>query len=166
VSGDLSDFVSTLKMQRQMLCFPLGDSLPVALHIFGFRPGQDVLVSFEHERLEIRPRNTPREIQAKLQAGAAELRRFQARMQALLKELPAVSEDELAESETVESELLGTLECLINDDLGPAIQKLESVASLKVESSSEPKQGSKSRRLRPSGPRRRKRLSNVKRPAS
>ena len=60
-----------------------------------------------------------------------ELRAFREKMRGLLEALPRVTDEELESGETPEGELLGTLECLISDDLDPAIRKLQGVERLK-----------------------------------
>lgn len=123
MSDDLSEFRSRLKKQGSMLCLPLGQSLSTALKRYGLVPDQEVVVRFRRERMEIRPRNTPEEIREKLKGAAEELRSLRERVQGWTQELPAEApEDE----DTLEDELLGMLECLLSDDLEPAIRKLES----------------------------------------
>jgi len=58
VGSEISEFKSKLKKQGYMLCFPLGASLPMALKAFGFVLGQDVVVRFRYDRLEILPRSS------------------------------------------------------------------------------------------------------------
>lgn len=128
MSRDISEFKSKLTKQGYSLCLPLGASLPAALKAFGFAVGQDVVVRFRYDRLEILPRSSPELLREKLLTHAEDVRSLKERMQAYMKELPEVSDEELEEDETLEAELLGLLECLVADDLDPAIQKLESVA--------------------------------------
>lgn len=137
--GDISEFKSKLKKQGFMLCFPLGASLPTALKAFGFVLDQDVVVRFRYDRLEILPRSSPELLRDKLLAHADDVRDLKERMQAYMKELPQVSDEELEEEETLEAELLGMLECLVADDLDPALEKLESVASFGPPAAARPK---------------------------
>jgi len=118
-----------------MLCLPLGRSLGTALERYGLAPDQEVVVRFRPERLEIRPRNTPEEIRQKLRAAAEELKSLRERVQGWARELPEVPDESLENEETLEGELLGLLECLLGDDLEPAIRKLESVDKLGPEGS-------------------------------
>jgi hypothetical protein len=134
MSADLSEFRSRLKKQGTMLCLPLGKSLSTALKRYGLVPEQEVVVRFRRERMEIRPRNTPEEIREKLKGAAEELRSLRERVQGWSQELPAVSDEALEDEETLEGELLGMLECLLSDDLEPAIRKLESADELGPES--------------------------------
>jgi hypothetical protein len=128
--ADLAEFKSKVSKQGTMLCFPLGKSLGIALKRFGFAPGQAVLVRFDQERLEILPMSSPEVVRDKLKQAAGELRAFRERMRNLVKELPSGSDEELEEDGTLEGELLGMLECLLSDDLEPALRKLESVDEL------------------------------------
>jgi hypothetical protein len=136
--ADLLEFESTLKRQGSVLCLPVGKSLELALRRHGFQSGQSVILRFAVERLEIRPRNTPEEIRDKLLSAAEEIRSFKARMLAFARDLPQVSDEELEEAENLEGELLGMLECLVADDLDPAIAKLESVTRLGPPPADEP----------------------------
>jgi len=135
---DLQEFESMLKRQGSVLCLPVGRSLDLALRRHGFEPGQSVILRFALERLEIRPRNTTEEIRDKLLSAAEEIKSFKARMLAFARDLPPVSDEEPEEAETLEGDLLGMLECLVADDLEPAIAKLESVTRLGPSPSSEP----------------------------
>lgn len=130
MDAELFEFAARLKKQGTTLCVPLGKSLGMALKRAGFRPDQEVTVRFGEERLEILPRDTPREIQGKLKLAGGELKAFRERMKSLATKLPAVSDDELEAEETLEGELLGMIECLISDDLDPAIHKLDTVDEL------------------------------------
>ena len=75
-------------------------------------------------------RNTSEEIRDKLLNAAKEIRAFKEKILALAKDLPQATDEELVEDETLEAELLGMLECLVADNLDPAIAKLESVMEL------------------------------------
>jgi hypothetical protein len=130
MADELAEFMSKVTRQGTMLCFPLGESLGVALKRFGFTLDQAVVVRFAEERLEIRPLSTPEGIRGKLREKAGELRAFREKIRGLANELPSVSDEELEEESTLEGELLGMLECLLSDDLDPAIQKLEGVDQL------------------------------------
>lgn len=136
---DLSEFASTLKQQGTTLCLPLGRTLGLALSRFGFQPGQEVVVRFAHEKLEVLPRGSSREVRRKLTRAAEELRAFAEGMRTLLQELPEVPDDEPEKADTWEAEVLGMLECLLADDLLPAIEKLESVESWGPEPAPRPK---------------------------
>lgn len=128
MSREISEFKSKLAKQGYNLCLPLGASLPTALKAFGFAVGQDVVVRFRYDRLEILPRSSPELLRDKLLGHVDDVKSLKERMLAYMKELPEVSDEELEEGETLESELMGMLECLVADDLDAAIQKLESVA--------------------------------------
>lgn len=132
MSVDVSEFQTRLKRQGFMLCFPLGKSLGAALQHFGFQADQEVVLRFGPERLEILPRTSTEAARDRMLSAAGELRSFRDRMQALASSFSDVTDEELEREETPEAELLGVLECLLADDLDPAIQKLESVAGLKL----------------------------------
>lgn len=129
MSTDLSEFTTTLEQEGMSLCLPLGGRLATALERFGFRPGQKVLVRFGQQRLQVLPCNTTQEVRDDLALAARELRQLAGRMRELLIRLPTVSDEQL-ENETLEGELQGLLECLLADDVGPAIRKLESADQL------------------------------------
>lgn len=126
--GEITEFKSKLRKQGYNLCLPLGSSLTMALKAFGYEPGQDVVVRFHYDRLEIFPRSSPELLRDKLLGHVDEMKRFKERIEAYRKELPEVPDEELKGEETLEAELQGLLECLVTDDLGPAIAKLKSVA--------------------------------------
>jgi hypothetical protein len=102
--NDSSELDSRLETQGTRLCLPLEEGLEVVLERFGFRADQEVVVRLTPDRLEIRPRNTPGEIQ--------------------------VPEEELGDEMTWAEEVRGMLECLLGDNLVPAIRKLETVDDL------------------------------------
>jgi hypothetical protein len=130
MNAELFEFASKLKKQGTTLSISLGQSLGIALKQAGFHPDQEVTVRFGLERLEILPRDTPEQIREKVKLGAVDLRAFRERMKGLAERLPAVSDEDLEAEESLEGELLGMLECLIADDLDPAIHKLETVDEL------------------------------------
>lgn len=147
MSRDISEFKSKLAKQGYSLCIPLGASLPTALKAFGFAVGQDVVVRFRYDRLEILPRSSPELLRDKLLGHVDDVKVLKERMLAYMKELPEISDEDLEEGETLESELMGMLECLVADDLDAAIQKLESVARFAPPAKPKPAAGRKSKRL-------------------
>lgn len=149
---DISEFKSKLTKQGYNLCLPLGASLPMALKAFGFVPGQDVVVRFRYDRLEILPSSSPELLRDKLLSHVDDVRLLKERMQAYMKELPEVSDEELEEEETLEAELMGLLECLVADDLDPALEKLESVARFGPPAASSPGTGRKGSPKKRNGP--------------
>ncbi|MFL6262048.1 MAG: hypothetical protein ACJ76Y_20315 [Thermoanaerobaculia bacterium] len=130
MAEDLTEFTTTVKKQGTMLCLPLGKTLGLALQRFGFAPDQPVVVRFSEQRLEIRPVGSLGSVREKMLRSVAELRAFREKMRALLESLPHVPDEALENGGSVEGEILGTLECLISDDLDPAIRKLRSVEKL------------------------------------
>lgn len=130
MTADPSEFTTTLERQGSALCLSLGETLTAVLERHGFRLGQEVLVRFGQERVQILLRGTVQEVRDELKAAGVELKRFEARMKELLDRLPAVSDEALEREESLEGELQGLLECLLADDLAPAIRKLESAAEV------------------------------------
>jgi hypothetical protein len=128
---DLTEFTTTVKKQGTMLCLPLGKTLGLALERFGFAPDQPVVVRFSAQRLEIRPVASLGSVRDRMLRSVDELRAFRDKMRGLLDSLPRVTDEQLESGDTPEGELLGTLECLISDDLDPAIRKLQSAERLK-----------------------------------
>ncbi|HEY3568584.1 MAG TPA: hypothetical protein VGP73_11685 [Thermoanaerobaculia bacterium] len=131
MSEDLTEFTTTVKKQGTMLCLPLGKTLGLALQRFGFAPDQPVVVRFSEQRLEIRPVASLESVRDRMLRSVNELRAFRDKMRGLLDSLPRVTDEELESGDTPEAEILGTLECLISDDLDPAIRKLQSAERLK-----------------------------------
>jgi hypothetical protein len=127
---DLTEFTTTVKKQGTMLCLPLGKTLGLALQRFGFAPDQPVVVRFSAQRLEIRPVASLGAVRERMLRSVDELRAFRDQMRGLLDCLPRVTDEQLESGGTPEGELLGTLECLISDDLDPASRKLQSVKTL------------------------------------
>ena len=131
MSEELTEFTTTVKKQGTMLCLPLGKTLGLALQRFGFVPDQPVVVRFSDQRLEIRPVASLGAVRDQMLRSVDELRAFREKMRGLLAALPHLTDEQLESGETPEGELLGTLECLISDDLDPAIRKLQSAERLK-----------------------------------
>jgi hypothetical protein len=127
---NLTELVSTVKTRGTTVCFRLGKPMAAALSRFGFEEGQEVVLRLGRERLEIRPRNRPEEVRAKLRLAAGELKELRDRIEAFTRDLPQSEDLELEDDESLEAELLGLLEVLVADDLDPAIAKLESVSKL------------------------------------
>lgn len=127
MTAEVTEFETKIRLQGRTLSMTLGKSLGTALSRFGFRPDQEVVVRFGNERLEIRPRNAPEQVQEKLRRAAEELKAVRERVEGLLRDLPPITDEEL-EEDSPRAELLGMLECLLSDDLDPAIAKLDSAA--------------------------------------
>ena len=129
MAEDSTELTSKVTKQGTTLCFPLGKAVAGALERFGFGLESPVVLRFSDERLEIRPLHTPRAIRERLRQAAGDLREFTERIRGFARDLPPGSEEQEPEA-LREGELLGMLECLIADDLDPAVQKLESVDEL------------------------------------
>lgn len=130
MSEDLTEFTTTVKKQGTMLCLPLGKTLGMALQRFGFAPDQPVVVRFSEQRLEIRPVASLGSVRDRMLRSVDELQAFRDKMRGLLDSLPRVTDEELENGDTPAAEILGTLECLISDDLDSAIRKLQSAEGL------------------------------------
>lgn len=102
------------------------------LERFRFGDGQEVRVSLTDERLEIRPRRDVGDVQDGLGDAALQMRRIERSLRTLRSHLPA------GESQAVESEIAVAIDCLLADEILPAIAHLESAAGLTPESLREP----------------------------
>lgn len=120
MSTEVSELASELQRLGTMLCLPVGDEL--ALERFGFQSGQQVVVRFARGRVEIRPRGTPEAVQGRLKLAARDLRDLADQMRDLARELPGGDG-----SESLEEELVAMVECLLVDNLEPAIRRLETI---------------------------------------
>jgi hypothetical protein len=146
MSTELSEFASTLHTLGTVLCVPLGSSLEEILRQCGFHPDQEVIVRFGKDRVVILPRNTIEEILRKTKLAAGDLREVRERIWGLMEALPAATHEDVIHEdadreESPEEVLLGTLECLIADDLSPAIDKLESLKERDSSSAPVPEAG-------------------------
>ena len=89
MSRDVSEVVSELQREGSLLCLPVG--LELALERFGFRTGQQVMIRFARERVEIRPRGTPEAVRGRLKLAARDLRELAEQMKELTRELPGAA---------------------------------------------------------------------------
>jgi hypothetical protein len=129
MSRDVSELASELQRQGTMICLPVGSEL--ALERFGFRTGQQVMIRFARERVEIRPRGTPEAVRGRLKLAARDLRELAEQMKDLARELPSAGAGPSVEgAEGLEEELVAMVECLLADNLEPAIRRLEAVDEL------------------------------------
>lgn len=104
------------------------------LERFRFGDGQEVRVKVTDERLEIRPRRDLVDVQDGLGDAALQLRTIERRIRTLRSHLPEPQAGESAEgSPTVESEVAVAIDCLLKDELLPAIAQLETAAGLTPE---------------------------------
>jgi hypothetical protein len=127
MSTEVSELASELQRLGTMLCLPVGDEL--ALERFGFQSGQQVVIRFARGRVEIRPRGTPEAVQGRLKLAARDLRDLADQMRDLARELPGgPGRSEGGDgSESLEEELVAMVECLLVDNLEPAIRRLETI---------------------------------------
>ena len=128
MADDLTWLTSKVSRQGATLCFPLETMAEETLERFGFGRETPVLLRLTDEQLEVWPLS--RVIQEKLRQAAGDLREFRERIRGFARALPTSPDDEVTAEVAREGELLGLLECLIADDLDPAVKKLESVDEL------------------------------------
>jgi hypothetical protein len=128
MADDLTELTSKVTRQGATLCFPLETMAEETLERFGFGRETPVILRLTDERLEVWPLR--RVIREKLRQAAGDLREFTERIRGFARALPTSPDDEMTTEVAREGELLGMLECLIADDLDPAVKKLESVDEL------------------------------------
>ncbi|HEX4497831.1 MAG TPA: hypothetical protein VIE43_19310 [Thermoanaerobaculia bacterium] len=129
MSTDMSELASELQRQGMTLCLTIGSEL--VLERFGFQPGQQVVIRFTRGRVEIRPRGTAEAVKERLKLKARDLRDLAEQMRDLARELPAHGGDRTVDgAEGLEEELVALVECLLVDNLEPAIRRLEEVDGL------------------------------------
>jgi hypothetical protein len=128
MTEDSTELTSKVTRQGATLCFPLETMVEGTLERFGFEPETPVILHLTDERLEVWP--LTRVIREKLRQAAGDLRDFTERIRGFARALPTGPDEEVTAEASREGELLGMLECLIADDLDPAVRKLESVDEL------------------------------------
>jgi hypothetical protein len=128
MAEDLTELTSKVTRQGATLCFPLETVAEGTLERFGFEPETPVILRLTDERLEVWP--LTRVIREKLRQAAGDLRDFTERIRGFARALPTVPDEQTTAEAAREGELLGMLECLLADDLDPAVRKLESVDEL------------------------------------
>ena len=141
MSLKLTELESKLKVQSGTVSLVIGRSAWTLMKALGFRKGQEVLIRFGHERMEVRPRYTPWQIVQKLKLHRDDLKEIEGQIRGYLSKLPPVTDEELGdvleggaeEPASLAADLQETLECLLADDLEPAIQKLEGLTSRAVD---------------------------------
>ena len=125
-------FVTRLRTGKRSLKLPLPGLSREDLERFRFGDGQEVRVRLTDERLEIRPRTDAEDVQDGLGDAALQMRRIERRLRTLRSHLRE------PESPSLESELAVAIDCLLADEVLPAIAHLESAAGLTPEALREP----------------------------
>lgn len=120
-------FVTRLRTGKRSLKLPLSGLSREDLERFRFGDGQEVRVRLTDERLEIRPRREVVDVQDGLGDLALKLRRIERSLRTLRSHLQEPS------SQTLESEIAAAIDCLLTDEILPAIKHLESAAGLTPE---------------------------------
>lgn len=128
-------FVTRLRTGKRSLKLPLSGLSREDLERFRFGDGQEVRVKLTDERLEIRPRRDVGDVQDGLGDAALQMRRIESRLRTLRSHLREPSTGNPGgESQALESEIAVAIDCLLADEILPAIAHLESAAGLTPES--------------------------------
>ncbi|HWN42849.1 MAG TPA: hypothetical protein VNW71_11545 [Thermoanaerobaculia bacterium] len=127
-------FVTRLRTGKRSLKLPLTGLSQADLERFRFEDGQEVRVRVTDERLEIRPRREVGDVQDGLGDLALKLRRIERHLRTLRSHLREPGTGERAEEiPAMESEVAVAIDCLLTDEILPAIAHLESAAGLTPE---------------------------------
>jgi hypothetical protein len=127
-------FVTRLRTGKRSLKLPLSGLSREDLERFRFGDGQEVRVRLTDEKLEIRPRRDVVDVQDGLGDAALQMRRIESRLRTLRSHLQEPSTGNPAgESQSLESEIAVAIDCLLTDEILPAIAHLESAAGLTPE---------------------------------
>lgn len=130
------DFVTRLRTGKRSLQLLLDGITQADLERFHFADGQEVRVRVADEHLEIRPRREMDDIRHGLGNLAFQLRDMSGQLRTFLGHLaalsPASGTDDL---DSAEAELSAAIECLLADEIAPAIARLEAAARLSPERS-------------------------------
>lgn len=117
-------FVTRLRTGKRSLKLPLPGLSREDLERWD---GQEVSVKLTDERLEIRPRRDLGDVQDGLGDAALQMRRIERRLRTLRSHLQEPG------SPSLESEIAVAIDCLLADEILPAIAHLESAAGLTPE---------------------------------
>ena len=117
-------FVTRLRTGKRLLKLPLTGLSQADLERFRFEDGQEVRVKVTDERLEIRPRRDMDDVQDGLGDLALQLRRIERCLRTWRSHLGE------AGTPAVESEVAVAIDCLLADEILPAIAHLEAAAGL------------------------------------
>lgn len=120
-------FVTRLRTGKRSLKLPLSGLSREDLERFRFGDGQEVRVRLTDERLEIRPRRDVGDVQDGLGDAVLQMRRIERHLRTLRSHLRE------PESPSLESEIAVAIDCLLADEILPAIAHLESAAGLTPE---------------------------------
>ena len=132
------DFVTRLRTGKRSLQLLLAGITTADLERFHFTDGQEVRVRITDERLEIRPRRDVHDVQKGLRDFAAQLRAMAGGLRTFRSHLPGLSAENGGEElEGVEAEVAAAIECVLTDEIDPAIARLDAAASLSPEPSGE-----------------------------
>ncbi|HWM93598.1 MAG TPA: hypothetical protein VN493_22760 [Thermoanaerobaculia bacterium] len=124
-------FVTRLRTGKRSLKLPLSGMSRKDLERFRFGDGQEVRVRVTDERLEIRPRRDVGDVQDGLGDLALQLRKLEMCLRTLRSHLSEpVTRNERQEIPTLESEVAVAIDCLLADEILPAIAHLETAAGL------------------------------------
>jgi hypothetical protein len=121
------EFVTRLWAGKRSLKLPLSGLSREDLERFRFEDGQEVRVRLTEERLEIRPRREVGDVQEGLGDAALQMRRIERSLRTLRSHLREPG------SPSLESEIAVAIDCLLADEILPAIAHLESAAGLTPE---------------------------------
>lgn len=128
-------FVTRLQAGKRMLKLPLSGLTRKDLERFRLGDGQEVRVRLTDERLEIRPRRDVEDVQDGLGDLELQLRKLARSLRTLRSHLPEPETREGdAGSASLESDLAIAIDCLLADDIRPALEHLESAVRLTPES--------------------------------
>lgn len=127
-------FVTRLRAGKRSLKLPLPGLSRADLERFRFGDGQEVRVRLTDERLEIRPRTEVGDVQDGLGDLTLKLREIKRRLRTLRSHLQEPgSREQAGEISTVEAEVAVAIDCILTDEILPAIARLESAAGLTPE---------------------------------
>jgi hypothetical protein len=127
-------FVTRLRTGKRSLKLPLPGLSRADLERFRFGDGQEVRVRLTDERLEIRPRRDVGDVQDGLGDLALQLRRIERGLRTLRSHLQEPgTRNRAGEIPALESEIAVAIDCLLTDEIRPAIAHLESAAGLTPE---------------------------------
>lgn len=113
----------------------LGPRTSHLLRDFGFPAEDEVLVRLTRERIEVRPLREKRELQDQVRELAEDMTVFEERLQSMIATLPDVPDAMAAHRIpfSLEADLRATLEIVLADDVGSAVERLRRAAEVTPE---------------------------------